>query len=50
MLRYLGHVYVYLHQAEDNLIDFSLWINNSATLAKPKSFQLKYFTKDHRGR
>ena len=32
-------IYVYLHQAEDNHIDFNLWINNSATLCKIKSFQ-----------
>ena len=25
----------------DNLIDFSLWINNSATFGKPKPFQLE---------
>ena len=33
------YVYVYLHQAEDNFTDFSLWINNSATLGKTKSFR-----------
>ena len=34
------YLYVYLQKAEDNLIDFSLWFNNSATLSKTKSFQV----------
>ena len=29
---------VYVHQAEDNLIDFSLWIISSATLGKLNLF------------
>ena len=29
--------HTHLYQAEDNLVAFSLWINNSATLAKIKS-------------
>ena len=39
-------LYVYFHQEEDNLIDFFLQINNSATLGKTTFFQfygLKYF-------
>ena len=32
-----------LHQAEDNLIYFSLWINSSANLGKAKSFKLFNF-------
>ena len=38
---YNVYIYVYLCQAEDNLIDFSLWINNSATLFKTRSFQIE---------
>ena len=37
------NVYVYLHQAADNLNDFSLWTNNSATLGKTKTFQINIF-------
>ena len=33
--------YVYLHQAEDTFIDFSICINSSATLGKRKSSQLE---------
>ena len=33
-------VCVYLYQAEDSQIEFSICINNSATLGKTKSFQL----------
>ena len=34
-------IYVYLNQAENNHIDFSFYITNSATLGKTKSFQIK---------
>ena len=40
LIRNILYVYVYLNHAENNLIDFSLWINNSVTLSKTKSFQL----------
>ena len=30
--------YAYLYQAEDNLIDLSLWINNSFIFGETKSF------------
>ena len=35
-----NYIQVYLHQAEHYLIDFSLGINNSATLGKTKSFHI----------
>ena len=37
---HIWYVYIYLNQAENNPIDFSLSINNSATLGKIKYFQL----------
>ena len=35
------HICLYLQKAEDKSNDFSLLINNSATLGKTKYFQLK---------
>ena len=42
--KYMNTFICYLHQAEDNLIDFSLWINNSATLGITKSFKFDPFS------
>ena len=36
-------VYIYLHQADDQIIYFLLLINKSATLGKTKSFQLRFY-------
>ena len=40
------YVYNYLQQAENNLIDFFLWIKNASTIEKNKVFSIEFLFLD----